>query len=532
MGELCLFSGILPEIVTFERNFWMKQIIALSVLLSVFGCNNPDGRTWLIRTTQAEITVSEAGDAWNALEPSARQGFMSGNNPVGDFVSTLGKKTIIMEEISNDDYLYSDRVQSIRKCWLRNSTYIAYTDSLEATMRASVSQQDLLKYRELIGTLVWYTDPDGIRIGPERLPDLDWDLAFAFDTMSPGQTINLAGEVFTLDSTVTSPDSMIQVTLADTSRVNSFALSSLADKRSSIRLDAVYSSVLASLVLDSTLVTTYCTDRNTLQGEEILASWDGGSLSVSDLDGIAGLTSMGSPVGLDSPPWVYHNLRNHAKLMEVENLFSELYPDEYSVFVEKSNDFAASYASDLLFSDEVLADVDVTDDMILEAFENIDSIPTIPETRTFESVILSAEEVDEAIAAAAEGADADEFDYPGYTRFLAPNEEHISRPVTASLLPKEMGTILFMLEEHNREWQRPIEAEEGLFVMYRLDSIIAPHQAELEDIRGLILTNLTAHLREQATMEWLRTLEESHELMINSDILEDLPGDPSMWSDL
>jgi len=68
--------------------------------------------------------------------------------------------------------------------------------------------------------------------------------------------------------------------------------------------------------------------------------------------------------------------------------------------------------------------------------------------------------------------------------------------------------------------------------MYRLHSIIAPHQAEFEDLKEALRASITAHLEEQDTMEWLRTLEESYELEINSDILEDLPADPSMWSDL
>ena len=510
----------------------MKQIVALSVLFAVLGCNGTQGKTWLIRTTAGEITVSEAGDAWNALEPGARQGFMSGSNPVGDFVSALGKKAIIIQEISNDDYLYSERVQSVRKCWLRNSSYIAFADSLQSSIRASVSQQDLLNYRELIGTLVWYTDPDGTPFGPERLPDLDWDLAFAFDTMSPGQTINLSGEIFTLDSISSSPDSMIQVTLADTSRVNSFALSSLTERRMANRLDFIYAGVMESLELDSSLVDTYCTDRNLLEGDEILASWDGGSLSVSDLHGIAELTSLGHPVGLDSPSWVYHNLKNHSKFSTLENLLSELYPDGYSVLIQESNDFAASYASDLMFYNEVIAGVQVTDEMIQEAYQSLDSIPTVPETRTFESVMLSSEGIEEAMASASEGADAEDFQYPGYTRFLAPGCEHLSRPVTASELPSGMGAVLFMLEEGSREWQRPVEIEEGLFVMYRLHSIIAPHQAEFEDLKEALRASITAHLEEQATMEWLRTLEESYELEINSDILEDLPADPSMWSDL
>lgn len=510
----------------------MKQIITALILLGVIGCGGPKGSTWLIRTANGEVTVSQAGDAWNGLNPDAMRGFMSGNNPVGGFVSTLGHKLLIISEISNDEYLYSNKVQAVRECWLRNTAYLACTDSLESEIRASVTDEDILFFKQLIGTIVWYTSPDGVRRGPERLPDLEWELAFAFDTMSPGRSVSLAGEVFVLDSAVTSPDSMIQITLADTARVNAFALASLTEKRLSAKLDSIGTAVLGTLELDSALVNTYCSARNTLEDETVLAFWEEGVLTASDMDGIVALTSMGQPVAPESSLWVYHNLKNHAKLTAVCSMFSEIHPEAFSAITEQSNDFAKGYAGDLLFSEAVLSAVELTDEMIMEAYESLDSIPTVPEMRIFESVMLSAEDIDSAFSAACEGANPEDFEYPGYTRFLTPGSEHLSRPVTASELPGNMGTILFMTEEGNTDWQRPIEVQEGLFVMFRLDSIIMPRPAAFQEMEAVLRANLSARISEQITMEWLRSLEEAHELEINSGILKDLPADPSLWSNL
>lgn len=510
----------------------MKKILATSILLAALGCSSPDGDTWLISTSEEIITVSEAGDAWNELKPAAKQQFLAGDNTVGEFVSTLSRKTIIIAEISNEDYLFSPQVQSVRKCWLRSASYIAFRDSLETDIRSSVSPQDLINFRELIGKLVWYTDPAGSEFGPERLANLDWELAFAFDSMTPGQQITLGSGTFVLDSLVSSPDSMIQATIADTARVNSFAVASLTEKRMNDSLFSINEELSYSLLIDSAMVETWCSARSSVENDAVLASWEGGALTALDLDGIGDLTSLGQPVALESTAWAFHNLANHARQTVIEKLYSELYPGTYAELTGESSDFAASYASDLLFENNVLSGLEITDAMVLEAYETMEDVPTLPETRTFESVMLAAEEMDEAFASATSDTDAESFRFPGYTMFLAPGSEHVSRPVTASDLPGGMGTILFMIPEGNRDWQRPIEVQEGLFVMFRLDSILPPHPAALQDLETGIRASLLEHLTEQKTMDWLRELEEAHGLEINSGVLEDLPPDPSMWSDL
>lgn len=509
------------------------RVLALSVVLFLLtGCGAPNGDTWLIRTVEDEITVSQAGAAWNSLPLQTQQAFMSGDNPVGDFITSLGRKAIIVAEVSNDEYLHSPLIESMKDSWLRSSTFPAYRDSLITDFRQSITDQDLSNYRELMGKVVWYRNPAGEQMGASRLPDLPWNIAFAFDTMAAGQTVEISGETYTLDSVAISPDSLIQVTLADTARVNSFARSTLTESRVSAALESLRISSRETLFIDTLLVENYALSSSGVASESILADWEGGELTAGEFTGTISYLSMGQQVAPSSVPWLLHNLKNQVFLSEVQNHYSELYPEDYAELLSGAESFAMEKASDLLFEHRIASHVQITDSMVFEAYQSLDSIPVVPETRTFQSIVFSAGVLEEVIALMAEGADPLDLGYPGYAPFLTEGSEYLSRPVLPSELPTGLGSILFMLDEDSTAWQRPLIISENLVAVIRLDSIIPPHEAAYGEIENSLRMNLRAHLEEQQTVEWLCELESRHSLEINSDILGDLPADPSAWSEL
>ncbi len=318
----------------------MRILSVFAFLMIIAGCGGPDGDSWLIRTVEGEITVAEAGVAWNELDPQARQRFIESENTVGDFITTLSRKTMVMSEISNENYLYSSHIQALRAAWARSSTFLAFTDSLAARIETEVTETDIANYRALVGKIVWYTTPEGVVRGPERLPDLDWELAFAFDTMVPGETYRMARGVFTLDSVTITPDSMVQVALADTARMNSFAISSLTERRTSDHIDSLRREMMASLEMDSALVEVYCSNRTSLPDSTPIAVWENGLLTVADLDGTIAILGMGTPVAGYSPQWVIHTLTNQARLAFVESAFAEEFPHAYSEILQEGERFA------------------------------------------------------------------------------------------------------------------------------------------------------------------------------------------------
>jgi hypothetical protein len=515
-----------------ERTAYMRFPFTALILLLLLGCTRPGGDTWLIRTTEGEITVADAGRAWNNLRPQAREGFLSGSNPVGEFVTTLARRNMTVAEISNDSYLFSPGIQALRRSWLRSSAFIAMRDSLVASETAGITEEDLRNYRLLLGKTVWYTDPEGVTRGPERLPDLPWELAFALDTLEPGAAAELEDGSFVLDSVVTAPDSLIAATLADTVRVNAFARGSLAESRAGRALREIESAVIADMAFDSTAAAAYSSEDPSLSGETVLVTWGSNSLTADDMDGIKTLVGMSFPLESMSLQWVFHNLQNHARLEETAGAYSLLYPDDYAVLEGEADRFAMEYAGELLYTNRVTAEVSITEQMVIEAYESIEEIPMMPETRTFMSVVVPPEQLEETVEFVSMGGDPTDLGYDGLPATLAHGHSHLSRPVTPGQIPGNMATVLFMMESGNREWQRPMEVGEGLFVLFRLDSVIPSSPATFDHLEASIRQNLRAHLEEQLMMDWIRDMEQKYRLEINTGILRDLPMDPAAWSDL
>ena len=511
----------------------MNKVLYLATLLLIIaGCGSPDGSTWLISTSKDTLTVAEIGTIWNELDGSARQRFLSKDNPVGEFLFAVGRKTIITEEISNDRYLYSQINQNMRECWLRSSAFIAYKDTLSTSIQSSLTELDLSNYAVLFGSIVWYSSEDGRKLGPERLPDLPWELAFAFDTLPVGSSVECDGIVYTMDSIVISDQELIEATLANSEQFTASTRENLTESRTLRHLSSLRGELLETFSYDSSKVAKYCNNRNVLDGSEVLACWESGSITVEEFDAITAFLALGNQGNPESPPWVIHNLKNQAKLIHIANIYATQYPQDYDNMMEDADSFALDQASEILFRENVTDRIEITDDLLRERFESMNSLPIVPESRVFLSVIIPGGLLEEAITLLEDGDALFDFGHPGYTEFLQPGNEYLSRPVFPTELPHGMDVLLFQLEEDNTSWQRPLEIEEDLYVIYRLVEIIHPHTASFEQLQSSIRRNLIMHLEEQSTMEWFCELEASHQYRINSEILSKLPIDPSAWSDL
>ncbi|MCD4708574.1 MAG: peptidyl-prolyl cis-trans isomerase [Candidatus Sabulitectum sp.] len=510
----------------------MLKYFLLPALLMIISCGTPDGSNWLIKTSTSEVTVSEAGIIWDELDQSERALLLAGDSPVGDFVSALGRETMILHEISNDRYLHSPTIEYMRKCWVRSASAKAYNDSLSASVQGGITATDLSNYRELLGKIVWYSSTAREGAGPVRLPDLPWDLAFAFDTMTTGSTVEIEGVSYTLDSCITSPEKLIDEAHPDTDRVNTFALSSLTQSRVNRNLLSLKTEAMGTFSIDSASVLAYCAHRDSLEDRTELAFWNNGAISAEEFDGIVAFIALGQSNAASSPRWVYRNLKNQAELIIVEELYSRIYPHDYADIQQAANKFATDQAYELLFRHNVTNSVVITDSMVIEAYSSMDSIPMVPETRTFISIAASSTVCEEVLARLNSGDSLFLSNYSGYSRFLIHGNNLLSRPVSVSELPSEISAVLFGLNEVDTGWYGPSEIDEDLFIAYRLDQIFPAHPTPFEKLRESIRHRLLIHCEEQRTMEWICELERACNLQINNGILGDLPADPSSWSDL
>lgn len=501
----------------------------------LLSCGAPDGSAWLIKTSSGEITVAAAGEIWDELDQNERASYLAEDSPVGCFVSALGRETMILHEINNYRYLQSPIIENMKKCWIRSASARAYNDSLSVSIRGEVTAADLSNYRELLGTIVWYSSTAEAPAGPVRLPDLPWAVAFAFDTMATGSSVEIEAVTYTLDSCLTSSEKFTDELHLDVNIVNSFALSSLTRSRVNRNLQYLKAEAMGAFSFDSVSVSTYCTQRGSLEDNTELALWNNGAISAEEFDGIAAFVALGRPSGATSPHWVCLNLRNQAGLIIVEEIFSRLNPQDYAGIQQAAGEFATDQACELLFRNNVTNFVKITDSMVIEAYSRMDSIPMVPETRTFISFLASSTVCEEVIASMSNG-DSLLSVYSGsgygYSEFLLPGSDFLSRPVTVSELPAEISDVLFDLSEAETRWQGPFEINENLFIIYRLDRVFPAHPIPFEKLEEPIRHRLLIHNEEQRTMEWICELETACNLQINHEILGDIPPDPSQWSDL
>lgn len=510
------------------------------LMLILCSCGAPDGSVWLIKTSCSEITVAAAGEIWDELDQNERASYLAEDSPVGCFVSALGRETMILHEINNERYLQSPIIENMKKCWVRSASAKAYNDSLSVSIRAEVTAADLSNYRELLGAIVWYSSTAEAPAGPVRLPDLPWAVAFAFDTMTTGSSVEIEGVTYTLDSCLTSSEKFTDELHLDVNIVNTFALSSLTRSRVNRNLQYLKAEAMGAFSFDSVSVSAYCTQRDSLEDNTELALWNNGAISAEEFDGIAAFVALGQPSGATSAHWVCLNLRKQAGLIIVEEIFSRLNPHDYASIQQAAAEFATDQACEQLFRDNVTNFVEITDSMVIEAYSRMDSIPLVPETRTFISFLASSTVCEEVLASTSVSmSNGDSLflsDYSGsgsgYSEFLLPGNDFLSRPVTGSELPAEISDVLFDLSEAETRWHGPFEIDENLFIIYRLDRVFPAHPIPFEKLKESIRHRLLIHNEEQRTMEWICELETACNLQINHEILGDIPPDPSQWSDL
>ena len=68
--------------------------------------------------------------------------------------------------------------------------------------------------------------------------------------------------------------------------------------------------------------------------------------------------------------------------------------------------------------------------------------------------------------------------------------------------------------------------------MFRLLEVIPERNATFEEVEDQLRIMTRNRLEEQATVEYMRRLEERYGLVINDEILRQLPEDPGLWSTL
>ena len=528
------------------KQLQLTGILALfAFAVSSLSCGDPSkADTWLISIDQNTISVADAGNTWLELSSEQQDFFIQRGDHVNDFIVSLARKEMIIREIFRLNYLQKPDILALGNAWIRMKASLLARDSIFADAEESITDEDIVFFKDHMGRTVWYTSSSGafdeMSFGPSHLPELPRELVFHLDSMNPGDALPLSdGTLIRFDSLVVSDPELISETLADSDRVAGFAVQRLSAAWGKADLNRIADSLLSGAepgINDAAvndLVLYYSLGGGFIPDDSIAVS---PHIVMTSLDIVYEVEYQSGfmPVKPSDPVWlgwfIDTTLLNHA----LEQYFAIVYPDMYADLLAERDEWMMGIASDRLLEDEVYSFISITPELLRDEFDSLNEIPIMPERRSIQCVQVQSDDIAVYETAISDGNSVDSvisrFDFwIDLSRDDPPS--NITRPLLREEIPGFIGDDVFSLAPGDTlTWSSlsPIY-EDQMYITFRLVKVFPPHEATYEDIEGDLYQIINSRLAEERTLAWLDELAERYSLSINMDVLQSLPSDPELW---
>ncbi len=531
--------------------FDLKQLQLTGVLVvfafavSPLACGKPSkADTWLISMDQSTISVADAGNTWLVLSPEQQDYFIQHGDHVNDFIVSLARKEMIIREIHQLNYLQRPDIVALSNAWMRMKASLLARDSIFADAEESITDEDIIFFRDHMGRTVWYTSSSEssseMSFGPFHLPELPRELVVHLDSMNPGDELPLLnGTLIRFDSLIVSDPELVSETLADSVRVTAFAVQRLSASWGKADLNRVADSILSdaepgiSDTAFNNLVLYYSLHEELIPDDSIVVS---PHVILTNLDIVYEIEYQSEfmPVKPSDPVWlewfIETTLLNHA----LRQYFATIYPDTYADLLTERDEWMMSIASDKLFKDEVYSFISITPELLRDEFNNLNEIPIIPEKRSIQCVQVQIDDVVAYETAISDGNSIDSLiSHFNFWMNLSKDDppSNITRPLLRENVPGFRGDEVFSMEPGDTvTWSSlSLIYEDQMYLAFRLVEVLPPHEATYEDLEEDLYQIVYARLAEERTQAWLEELAEKYSLSINMDILPSLPSDPELW---
>ncbi len=523
-------------------------IIALTIISLIPGCggSSVDRTTWLIVVGEDTISVGDAGEAWNQLGERQRELFISKDNTIGEYIVTSGRKALLQLELAEAGYLDDNLLLLSRGAWLNSKLSEAARKLLFEGILETIGEDEIDFFLSYLGRHVLYTINPGSdyeqTLGPVHIPLLPSDLIRLLDSLSFGEVgIMESGIEIRLDSIVTADSSLIIQALSDTVTVRSGAASAIATRRYQEMDDSLKQSFHTdyNFSVDSTvlkqLVLYYSEEAEFPTGEAVVFSSDLGSLTPEEVRGEIAYLQNRQMINPSDAEWmngfVDQLLFNFYSLGLLENES----PEFVNTLREESDKYLLDIASEEFYADRIQSTVTVTTEYMEDLFENLEEPFTIPEKRVLQAVYMPEDSVVVYRHLNQDEKDAFRLTLPGFENLAADlTHPQITRPLSVSEVPGFHGDEIFLIDPSDTtSWLGPLVLYDGgLMCMFRLIEVIPQRNATFAEVEDQLYMTARNRLEEQATVDVIRELEEKYGMIINEDILEELPEDPGSWAEL
>lgn len=519
-------------------------LYALPAVLITAGCGRTvSGDDWLFRLDGVTVTVSDAGAYWDSLSPSVQAGFISGGNPLGDFILAYSRKVLVERELERLGIPGNPGIEYRVDAWTRLHAFRSARNSLRLLAESSLTASDDAYYLDHLGTTVWYTIRDAGstpgRRGPSVLSEIDPSLGLVLAGLSPRESAVLDdGSTVTLDSLLTTEPGLVSAMIPDSSNTLRYGRNMMADQRALAAADRIRDDYFATTDVEfrtdafadfarivSDGLDPSSSDTLVVAGTEV---WTAGRM-VEEIRCEAEIR----PVMPSDAAWL-------ASFAEVilyrESLAREIEridPAAADSIIHSAGSYRMRLAADTLYRMFVTDSIRITDAMLDSAYAA--APPVIPEMRTFLCVSLRDSSelhtfknlLDQGrTTAIVSGFDG--------IPFLAGSsgDSHLTRALLVGEVPGGLGDALFATSDTST-WFGPAPYPRfGIWVAFKLDSVMPARPATLEEANDELRSVITS-AREQIRFEsWMRGLEQTYGLEIDEKLMTLLPPDPSDWSEL
>ncbi len=521
-------------------------LLALT-LVSIQGCRRAvSGDDWLFRVQEETVTVEDAGLYWESLDPEVRLGFMSGTNPVGDFILAYTRRILVEHEMDRLDILALPSIGYRAEAWNRLQASRSVDAAIREAALQGVSDEEIEFYLDHLGFTVWYstaypgtgvTTASPAAVLSEMPPAIGGILA----QLSPGQSAECPdGRILTLDSILGTDPALVAAMLEDSASTISFGRNRIAQQRAAATLDSMRTASLAEAapVFDEQAISAFAemvaAGVYPASTDTIVTSSAGAWTAARMVEEIR-VEGMNGPVQPTDTTW----LKAFSEVLIPRRALAErleaLDPEAFSALAAETEGYRMRLAADTLYRMFVTDSLEVTAAMLDSAYAA--SAPMLAERRSILCIVLRDTSEVAAFRLSTTGDGARDFLSEGsYAPFpplaASPEDPALTRPLLVEEVPAGLGEAVFSTDDET-QWFGPAPyAPMEAWIAVRLDSIHPARQATLEEAAQRIEDEIRASRGQILFEEWMRSVEVRYGLDINEDVLDRLPTDPSEWAGL
>lgn len=526
----------------------LKPLILLSaVFLFLPGCRpSVDANTWILAVGNDTVSVGDIGVEWTQLDSTKKMLFLSMENPNEEYILTFGRKMILQREFQEEGLLDTDEILYARSSHLLHTNAALVKQILITREMNQVTHDDVFYYRRFLGKNVGYTvNPSSENESESRLahlPDLPPDLGLHLDTLETGQSaVDGTGLEVRLDYVTFTDSTLIAHALEDSSTVAEMAVEGLSDARYArwvqnkiVELFQEYSVSVDYVALDT--LSLFLLGGADMPEDRIIVHSDFRNWTVNDLGNEVFFLSSRIPIHPDSPEW----LQDMINSLLLQSYYLEYMEHESRETLDsltiEADRFLLETASNLYYENAIRSSLAITEDDLIFEYENLQEPFIMQEKRSIQIARFPPERMDEFQRALDQGH-LDEFaaGLGGIEHLAAdPSEPQISYPIALSLVPGGHGDEIFQLSPADTvEWLGPFDnfANDDMVLM-RLIEVFPERATTMRESRDELRTLALQRQEEEAVLALLLQLEEKHALVVNSEILDLLPEDLELWSQL